>query len=800
MRLSFGATTDVGNCRALNEDKCQIYRDLPIAPTDFARRRSAIAMFDGHGGLRAASFLEAHFDLFFCADPHYGADTTQALQGCIRALDAKFLELARQKKWPFDGSTLAVVVIETMDTTTRVTTANVGDSRAVLFSAPPRRVTQLTMDQKPDRPDEVTRVYEGGGFVAFRNHYRARESSLGRPQQFLRRIHDMWTHKMTRKPLRVYPGGLACSRSIGDLDCKQTGLVIADAECASVDVTPSEIAVVVASDGVWEVVTNDVAAQCIEKALHRTASAAPNTQAEAVSADIVAMAKKQPHSTDNITAVVAVFRLFKFRRATSADMDGFPDRAHVCVRIRPLLRHEREHDNTKHAWTWHKNTLSQQIFPAQGRPSSEDNAAEKRKKDKPTAYTFDNLFLPETPTSMVYSLVAKGVVENATMRGYNGVIAAYGQANSGKTHSLKGKTGVIGYALRDIFQHVANERLSAEFVIRVACVEIRNEVLQDLLDTSLSSTHAAAVKDEPVLNLTHALALIDAALAKQERTRTHQTHTVLRITLERQAKATRDSHASSGIQVSTLHFVDLAASESVRAKDKRAINKSLLAFGHILWKMSGNDVDQAHLPYDDSQLTRFLRPSLGPHAALALVCTVAPSVGALAETHETLKFAGRMQRIQCLLQRDDVGFDVAASFMDTFRHEIEHLRVVLDQTQVAASEVSSDGPIEVDESDVETKRAALHNLHRVILNSHEVEFDQHSSNRSTQSSSHDDDDAAIHSATLQILRNHVQRLSIPADDELELLQGLTVLERTYQKALVRRDSSSMDATKYTLPC
>ncbi|ETV92999.1 hypothetical protein H310_12837 [Aphanomyces invadans] len=306
--LHVGATTDIGNYRNANEDVYAVFPNLPRIASDIATHRSAVAVFDGHCGVRAATFARANFETKLVTSPAYGVDTCGALEACVRAIDSEFLAMARKKHGMIDGTTLVAVVIETMaaDATTRLTTANVGDSRAIMIT---NKVLQLTVDQNAARPDEASRVYDSGGFVAFRNSFRMPETTLSAPRRLLRRFADGWNHRVQRWPLRVYPGGLACSRSIGDVECKQTGLVICDPECASYDLhADKDVTVVVASDGVWEVASNARVKKCVDATLRRSKHLAHADQAHAVSAAIVSLAKRQSHSTDNITAVVVLVR------------------------------------------------------------------------------------------------------------------------------------------------------------------------------------------------------------------------------------------------------------------------------------------------------------------------------------------------------------------------------------------------------------------------------------------------------------------------------------------------------------
>ncbi|KAK8679835.1 hypothetical protein V6N13_145268 [Hibiscus sabdariffa] len=118
------------------------------------------------------------------------------------------------------GST-AVVAIVTPD---KVVVANCGDSRAVLCRN--GKPVPLSSDHKPDRPDELNRIQEAGGRVIF------------------------WDGP------RVL-GVLAMSRAIGDNYLKP--YVSCEPEVTVTDRTAEDELLILASDGLWDVVSNDTA-------------------------------------------------------------------------------------------------------------------------------------------------------------------------------------------------------------------------------------------------------------------------------------------------------------------------------------------------------------------------------------------------------------------------------------------------------------------------------------------------------------------------------------------------------------
>ncbi|KAL1222150.1 Protein phosphatase 2C 37 [Cardamine amara subsp. amara] len=118
------------------------------------------------------------------------------------------------------GSTAVVSVV----TPEKIIVSNCGDSRAVLCRN--GVAIPLSVDHKPDRPDELIRIQQAGGRVIY------------------------WDGA------RVL-GVLAMSRAIGDNYLKP--YVIPDPEVTVTDRTEDDECLILASDGLWDVVPNETA-------------------------------------------------------------------------------------------------------------------------------------------------------------------------------------------------------------------------------------------------------------------------------------------------------------------------------------------------------------------------------------------------------------------------------------------------------------------------------------------------------------------------------------------------------------
>ncbi|KAL9226622.1 hypothetical protein vseg_002412 [Gypsophila vaccaria] len=140
------------------------------------------------------------------------------------------------------GSTAVVSVV----TPEKIVVSNCGDSRAVLCRG--GVAIPLSNDHKPDRPDELNRIEKAGGRVIY------------------------WDGP------RVL-GMLAMSRAIGDNYLKP--YVIPDPEVTVTDRSLEDECLILASDGLWDVVSNETAAAVARMCL-MNADKSPSTTGDDV--------------------------------------------------------------------------------------------------------------------------------------------------------------------------------------------------------------------------------------------------------------------------------------------------------------------------------------------------------------------------------------------------------------------------------------------------------------------------------------------------------------------------------------
>ena len=235
------------------------------------------AVFDGHSGREAASFMKERLPYVLGHHKLVEEDLQEAIRDSFLRLDAEFLKTARSQNI-YAGTTAAVV----LHCGNMLITANVGDGRAVLSKN--GMAFDIIVPQSPGRDDERKRITSRNGWVT-------EEQELHMSKLHFMDLEDPLIRQRAEKVVRwttVYRinGELAVSRSIGDMDYKGVGLteylwaypdriprtfiddlIIANPECQSIQISGITPFMVMASDGVWDVMDCQKAIETVAEAL-----------------------------------------------------------------------------------------------------------------------------------------------------------------------------------------------------------------------------------------------------------------------------------------------------------------------------------------------------------------------------------------------------------------------------------------------------------------------------------------------------------------------------------------------------
>eukprot|EP00746_Dinoflagellata_sp_MGD_P084647 gnl/MRDRNA2_/MRDRNA2_33579_c0_seq1.p1 gnl/MRDRNA2_/MRDRNA2_33579_c0~~gnl/MRDRNA2_/MRDRNA2_33579_c0_seq1.p1 ORF type:complete len:386 (+),score=82.60 gnl/MRDRNA2_/MRDRNA2_33579_c0_seq1:61-1158(+) len=262
------------------------------------------AIFDGHGGEDCSEYASTHMAKNLQSKLHerrrlksHCAAVKSAIQAAFKMTDQNFIKYALAEH-DYSGSTGCSVIVYGPDEKMRLRliVANVGDSRAVLGKSNGQAI-RLSNDHKPDTPSEAERVILAGGSVEF--HDGCWRVVL--PQERQKTFLDLGLKS------------LAVSRALGDQEFKPD-LVSAEPEISvhEVDYNADEV-LIIASDGVWDVFSDDEAVRLVLKCLREDKDELPENERDlqeerAVRASrILIEAAKDRGSGDDRSAIVVHF-------------------------------------------------------------------------------------------------------------------------------------------------------------------------------------------------------------------------------------------------------------------------------------------------------------------------------------------------------------------------------------------------------------------------------------------------------------------------------------------------------------
>eukprot|EP01128_Nolandella_sp_AFSM9_P004624 TRINITY_DN20_c0_g1_i1.p1 TRINITY_DN20_c0_g1~~TRINITY_DN20_c0_g1_i1.p1 ORF type:complete len:315 (+),score=48.78 TRINITY_DN20_c0_g1_i1:34-978(+) len=237
-------------------------------------RSVLLAVFDGHYGSGASTFLKEHFFAALSASPGYQSNLPEAFASTLKSLDVSLLEWAKKESVNgharYDGSTCCCAVIR--DDTIFI--ANLGDCRVVLLMRD-GQVRAVTTDHCfSTNESEVKRV-----------------ESLG------------WAVTDGR-----IDGKLEVSRALGDSYFKIMKSENDLCEDSPISCVPEVVEVpltgvqgmIIASDGVWGSLSNEAAVEFVQQEL------SSGSDLPTVTKELVVHAIEEG-SMDNTTAFVCIF-------------------------------------------------------------------------------------------------------------------------------------------------------------------------------------------------------------------------------------------------------------------------------------------------------------------------------------------------------------------------------------------------------------------------------------------------------------------------------------------------------------
>ncbi|KAI3826287.1 hypothetical protein L1987_00333 [Smallanthus sonchifolius] len=295
--IKSGSHTDIGT-RRLNEDQHIIIDDLSKHLGDaykWGLPSSFYAIFDGHGGSEAATYIKEHAMRLFFEDSDLPQAAPAGASDSDDVVDNDFflkqVEESHHKAFlqadqaladecsvsGYCGTTALTVLIMGR----RIIIANAGDCRAVL-----RRngsAMQITQDHRGSTClHEKERCERLGGYFD----------------------EDGYLN-----------GQLGVTRALGDWHMKKDKFLIAEPDVRQMVLTDNDEFMIIACDGIWDVLSNQEAVAFVRCQLRQ------HNDAQRCAKELINQALRL-HSTDNLTVIVVCFSSHTY---TPAAQPRFPN-------------------------------------------------------------------------------------------------------------------------------------------------------------------------------------------------------------------------------------------------------------------------------------------------------------------------------------------------------------------------------------------------------------------------------------------------------------------------------------------
>ena len=252
------------------------------------------SVMDGHGvnGHLVSRFVTKYFTSFFKNNKKMNSSNEDENAICYRLKKNEYDILKRAfrhaerdigKNSDIDANFSGTTCVMVFQVGEKIICANVGDSRAIMVKG--TKVIPLSIDQKPDDPEESKRIIENGGEISQFEEDGAKSGPF-----------RVW------KKGEVYPG-IAMSRSIGDLIASTLG-VIPEPKFLEEKIDKDTKFIVVASDGVWEFLDNNAVRDIVMPYYEKND---PNGACKELIKKSTEWWNKEDIVVDDITVVVVFF-------------------------------------------------------------------------------------------------------------------------------------------------------------------------------------------------------------------------------------------------------------------------------------------------------------------------------------------------------------------------------------------------------------------------------------------------------------------------------------------------------------
>lgn len=273
----YDATTHIG-LRPTQEDR------FVLIPKFFSNNLCFCGVFDGTVGPDASEYVMRNITKHLCgteemqeairmigsgsseesAQQHIAKHINGALKSTFLSTDRSLIEMCAEKQLHYASSTgVAAFLWNNL-----LTVAHIGDSKACIAKMIDGQLHPewLTIDHKPNMPAELKRIQENGGSLAW----------LHGNKPYIR-----GGDFFPRQARNEHPKQLNYSRAFGGKDLKMYGLS-AEPDINHFNITAEDKLVLIASDGLWDVLNPKVACSIALEARREGRSAADEIVQKAI--------------------------------------------------------------------------------------------------------------------------------------------------------------------------------------------------------------------------------------------------------------------------------------------------------------------------------------------------------------------------------------------------------------------------------------------------------------------------------------------------------------------------------------
>ena len=303
-------------------------------------------------------------------------------------------------------------------------------------------------------------------------------------------------------------------------------------------------------------------------------------------------------------------------------------------------------------------------------------------------FTFTEVFPEESKQEDLFDVIAMPLLKKF-IRGYDGLLFAYGATSAGKTFTVRGteeNPGLIPQIVRTLLG--VEQPRDAERGLFVSCVEVYNERIHDLLGDSKVPMrigkdafgftvvkNVSEVEIKRIDDLKQILATMDKAKSvcatsfNANSSRSHCIFMLKLISIPVDPRTRQRVNDLSKIKASRLSIVDLAGSERVSPTETSSkmvseacnINKSMLVLGRCIRDIRKirMGVKGLQVPYRESKITELFRDFFDPVTSRKTYCSIiiniSPATKQFDDTLFALQFAA--EAVECSVRSTEPDDD-----------------------------------------------------------------------------------------------------------------------------------------------